>query len=129
VSSAAFNSDGRRIVTASRDKTARLWDTDAHGSIAVLGHPERVLSAAFSPDGKRVVIPTRLLVSRLARLRHDSPTRTLAKAGSGPLEILARQIGLALQPLQTKLTAANVIPFFAELGLGFPSELTAAPGR
>jgi hypothetical protein len=35
--------------------TARLWDADAHGSIAVLGHPERVLSAAFSPDGKRVV--------------------------------------------------------------------------
>jgi hypothetical protein len=49
-------------------------------------------------------------------------------AGTGTLETLAQQIGRALQPLQTKLTATNVIPFFAELGLGFPSQLTARPG-
>jgi WD40 repeat protein len=28
VSSAAFSPDGKRIVTASRDNTARVWDAD-----------------------------------------------------------------------------------------------------
>lgn len=41
----------------------------------------------------------------------------------GTLETLARQIGQALQPLESSLTSANVIPFFAELGLNFPPQL------
>src|SRR5258708_33512735 len=49
VSSAAFSSDGRRIVTASWDNTARLWDIDPRSSIAIMRHPESVLSAAVSP--------------------------------------------------------------------------------
>jgi WD domain, G-beta repeat len=35
--------------------TVRLWDTNARGSIAAMGHPDRVMSVAFSPDGRRVV--------------------------------------------------------------------------
>jgi WD40 repeat protein len=45
VSGAAFSADGRRIVTASWDKTARLWDYDFRTPIAVIRHPDRVLSA------------------------------------------------------------------------------------
>ena len=44
-------------------------------------------------------------------------------AQPGTLEIIARQVGLALQPLETQLTPANLIPFLAELGLQFPSQL------
>jgi hypothetical protein len=44
-------------------------------------------------------------------------------AQPGTLEIIAREVGLALQPLQTQLTPANLIPFLAELGLQFPSQL------
>lgn len=47
---------------------------------------------------------------------------------AGTLELLARQVALALQPLQTQLTAANVIPFLAGLGLQFPPQLTAQSG-
>jgi WD40 repeat protein len=56
LSSAAFSLDGTRIVTASRDKTARIWDAATGAELLVLrGHTVWVHSAAFSPDGTRVV--------------------------------------------------------------------------
>jgi WD40 repeat protein len=55
VNSAAFSPDGSRIVTASEDKTARIWDAASSKEVAVLrGHEESVVSAAFSPDGSRM---------------------------------------------------------------------------
>ena len=54
--SAAFSPDGKRVVTASDDNTARVWDAETGREIATLeGHDGSVLTAAFSPDGKRVV--------------------------------------------------------------------------
>ena len=56
VKSAAFSPDGARVVTASQDKTARVWDTATGKEIAALrGHEGSISSAAFSPDGARVV--------------------------------------------------------------------------
>jgi WD40 repeat protein len=56
VTSAAFSPDGTRVVTASWDNTARLWDAAAGKALATLaGHTDQVTSAAFSPDGTRVV--------------------------------------------------------------------------
>src|SRR5262249_13640517 len=60
VNSVAFSHDGSRIVTASFDKTARIWDAASAKEIAVLrGHDDFVLSAAFSPDGSRIVTASR----------------------------------------------------------------------
>jgi WD40 repeat protein len=56
VDSAAFSGDGKWVVTASTDKTARIWDAESGKEIAVLkGHAHSVDSAAFSGDGKWVV--------------------------------------------------------------------------
>ncbi len=56
VRTAAFSPDGKRIVTASEDKTARVWDAETGREIASLnGHQSSVRTAAFSPDGKRIV--------------------------------------------------------------------------
>ena len=54
--SAAFSPDGTRVVTASHDGTARIWDAASGKELALLrGHTNEVASAAFSPDGARVV--------------------------------------------------------------------------
>ncbi len=53
---AQFSPDGRRIVTASLDRTARVWDSVIGVELAVLpGHETWLGSAQFSPDGERIV--------------------------------------------------------------------------
>jgi WD40 repeat protein len=56
VTHAAYSPDGRRIVTSSADKTARIWDAATGKLLLVLrGHVLGVQYAAFSADSKRVV--------------------------------------------------------------------------
>ncbi len=56
VNSASFSPDGTRVVTASFDKTARVWDAASSKPIGEpLRHDGAVNSASFSPDGTRVV--------------------------------------------------------------------------
>jgi WD40 repeat protein len=52
----AFSPDGKRILTASVDHTARVWDAVTGHLLATLtGHTGPVNAAAFSPDGKHLV--------------------------------------------------------------------------
>ncbi|HWG43955.1 MAG TPA: WD40 repeat domain-containing serine/threonine-protein kinase [Gemmataceae bacterium] len=52
----AFSGDGKRALTASADKSVRLWDVASGETIHILnGHTQMVWSVAFSPDGKRAV--------------------------------------------------------------------------
>ena len=54
--SASFCPDGRRIVSASGDKTIRIWDAATGECLRTLeGHADVVRSASFSPDGSRIV--------------------------------------------------------------------------
>ncbi len=54
--SATYSPDGKRIVTASEDKTARVWEAETGRQVAELkGHGAIVSSAKYSPDGKRIV--------------------------------------------------------------------------
>ncbi|HKI71554.1 MAG TPA: WD40 repeat domain-containing serine/threonine-protein kinase, partial [Verrucomicrobiae bacterium] len=52
---AEFSPDGTRLVTASDDYTARVWDVDSGKEILVLRHDGPVYHAAFSPDGRCIV--------------------------------------------------------------------------
>ncbi|MEH2036760.1 WD40 repeat domain-containing protein, partial [Nostoc sp.] len=55
VNSASFSPDGERIVTASSDNTARVWDMTGNLVAELQGHTDTVNSASFSPDGERIV--------------------------------------------------------------------------
>jgi len=55
VNDAVFSRDGARILTASRDNTAKLWDAVSGKLIASFSHQDGVIHAAFSPDGGRIL--------------------------------------------------------------------------
>src|SRR5262249_12286880 len=91
LSSATFSSDGKRVVTASADKTVRLWDAETGEQIGLplIGHTDIVSSAAFSSDGRRIVTASWDKTARLwdidsrssiAVMRH--PERVLSAAFS-----------------------------------------------
>jgi WD40 repeat protein len=53
---ASFSPDGTRVVTASFDDTARIWNATTGQLIATLtGHTDALWAASFSPDSTRVV--------------------------------------------------------------------------
>lgn len=54
IRSAAFSPDGSKIVTASRDNTARIWDLQGK-QLAVMGHRSNVYQAQFSSDSRMVL--------------------------------------------------------------------------
>ena len=52
---AVFSPDGARILTASWDKTAKLWDAASGKLVFSFAHQGVVWRVAFSPDGARVL--------------------------------------------------------------------------
>jgi WD40 repeat protein len=82
---ATFSPDGKRIVTASADNTARIWDVATGNTIAVLkGHSGSVLSAAFSPDADKIVTAS---ADKTARVWNAEVGATVAvlNGHSGPI--------------------------------------------
>ncbi len=68
VVSARFSADGKTVLTASSDKTARLWDLASGRELQVLrGHGGSVASARFSADGKTVLTASGDKTARLWR--------------------------------------------------------------
>jgi hypothetical protein len=55
VVSAVFSPEGDRIVTASWDDTAGVWDPDGTLLSTLEGHTNSVNSAVFNPEGDRIV--------------------------------------------------------------------------
>jgi hypothetical protein len=56
VMSVCFSPDGQRIVSSSRDQSARLWDVASGTELLTFkGHRGWLFTAVFSPDGRRIV--------------------------------------------------------------------------
>ena len=78
VNSAAFSPDGSRVLTASYDHTARLWDAKTGAPLAILlGHMDAVTSAVFSPDGSRIVTASNDDTARLWDAKTGAALATL----------------------------------------------------
>jgi hypothetical protein len=55
VTACGFAPDGRRLVTASADRTLKVWDGWGGAELATFaGHTDTVIACAFSPDGSRL---------------------------------------------------------------------------
>src|SRR5262249_26600272 len=56
VTAISYSPDGKRVLTSSADKKARMWDAETRQPIGqVMPHPEGVETAVFSRDGKFIV--------------------------------------------------------------------------
>jgi WD40 repeat protein len=101
VLSAAFSPDGSRVVTASADQTARVWDAATGKPLSLpLAHQAPVASAAFSLDGSRVVTAS---VDRTARVWDAATSKPLAP----PLAHQGAVWSAAFSPDGTRVVTAS----------------------
>src|SRR5436309_3230929 len=84
IQAAVFSPDGRRILTTSADKTARLWDARTGAQMGEpMRHEDEIVAAVFSPDGARIATASKDRTARLwdaatgkalaAPMRHEHP--------------------------------------------------------
>jgi WD40 repeat protein len=88
---AVFSPDGKRIITASYDRTARIWDVETGRQIQrLVGHRDRVQCAVFSSDGQRAFTASNDGTARawdaetgkeLRRYNHQGPVEYALPAG------------------------------------------------
>ncbi|KAG2340654.1 WD40 repeat-like protein, partial [Suillus weaverae] len=55
IGAVAFFKDGRRVVTASSDRTLQIWDLDSEKRAILIAGPGHIVnSVAVSPDDRRI---------------------------------------------------------------------------
>ena len=84
VNSAQFSPDGKYIVTAFDDNTARVWDAKTGEPVTEpLKHEDSVNSAQFSPDGKYIVTASYDYTARVWDAKTGEPVTETLKHEDG----------------------------------------------
>lgn len=74
----AVTHDGRRVVSASADRTLKIWDLDSGRPLATLvGHASEVNACAVTPDSRRVVSASTDRTLKLWDVETGRPLATL----------------------------------------------------
>ena len=96
---AAFSPDVARILTASADNSAKLWDAASGKLIASFDHQDVVHDAAFSPDGTRI----------LTASPDNTPSSGMRPRASSspPLPIRIGSIEAAFSPDSSRILTAS----------------------
>jgi WD40 repeat protein len=87
VNDAVFSRDGRFIVTASQDHTARIWNAESGLLLGTLtGHNAQIYCARFSPDGTLIATASadstvRIHIADLHRLLSRAKHQLLIESG------------------------------------------------
>jgi len=72
INHAAFSPDNQKILTASDDNTACLWDAQNGKQLSCLEHEGKVNYAAFSPDGTKVITASEDETARLWDIKSNT---------------------------------------------------------
>ena len=81
LTSAGFSPDGLKIITASGDHTAALWNANDNQLLFSLPHDAAVQAAVFSPDGQRAVTADSDGLARVWRVADGQMIATLSGNG------------------------------------------------
>jgi eukaryotic-like serine/threonine-protein kinase len=88
VRSVGFSADGARIVAASGDGTAKVWDGRTGTTLLVLkGHTGRVYGVSFSPDGTRIVTGSLDKTAKVWNARTGTPLLDLKGHTTGVMSV------------------------------------------
>jgi eukaryotic-like serine/threonine-protein kinase len=86
VRSLDYSPDGKHIVTASEDKTARIWDAVIGIQQATLrGHQAPIYTAAYSSDGSRIATTSSDGTVRIWDAQSAAEIRAISVAGFKPV--------------------------------------------
>ncbi|GMV99942.1 MAG: hypothetical protein AMXMBFR84_10810 [Candidatus Hydrogenedentota bacterium] len=104
--SASFSPDGSRIVTASNDNTAKVWDSITGAEVLTLtGHRFGVNSASFSPDGSRIVTASDDSTAKVWDATTGAEVLTLTGHGKAVYGVSFRPDGARVVTASSDLTA------------------------
>ena len=100
VTTVQFSLDGKKLVTGSGDKTARLWETSGGKSIgSPMVHPDGVNSAVFSHDGKSVAT---VCFDNIVRIWNSTTGEPIGK----PIDFGARPVSIGFDPKGERIAAS-----------------------
>lgn len=90
VNAVTWSSDGKRLASASRDKTAKVFDLESGKRVVTFsGHSGSVNGVAFHPDGKQVYSTSDDKLLALWKIEDGKKSRDVHRFGAGVHKILS----------------------------------------